>query len=306
MLCSVQEMAYASREARLLAVICWLVSGACLAEALKAWKKRYDPKIHGPVSAVRALITYWGPRFMKTGSIENKPRQKSPRKVSDAVAKKCAETIKQGYFQKRKCPGPQGDVVEVHLYWTSIKAACAQSPYLKQVCQTYGVSPAALLKRMREVDPKLKWKRLTYKNDLTDEQKQRRKEVAGVLLRNVSLIPDFLKRIFFIDECSIWLTASNVNVHVYADAHDRDVSAVMHMPGLKVGAKIKVKVFAVVNALMGPFFIDFTTGTTGLKRRHIQPAAPFMVSKGWYGALSQVMSTSSPEGFRVYVACCGV
>lgn len=284
MLCCVQEMAYTSVKARILAVICWILSGQSLPGALKHWKGLYKPAIHGPVSAVRALITYWGPRFMETGSIENKPRAKNPRKVSDAVAKKCAETIKQGYYQMRQRPGPQADVVQVHLYWTSIKAACAESPYLRNVCQTHGVSPAGLLKRMRQVDPKLKWKRLTYKNDLTDAQKQRRQEVAGVLLRNVSTCPHYLKRIFFIDECSIWLTASNVNVHVYADAHDKNVSAVMHIPGLTAGAKIKVKVFAVVNALMGPFFIDFTTGTTGLRRRHIHPARPFKVSSEWHGA----------------------
>lgn len=67
---------------------------------------------------------------------------------------------------------------------------------------------------------------------------------------------------------------------MYADAHDANVSEVMHNPGLGPGVKIKVKVFAVVNVLLGPVFLDFTTGTTGLRRRHIHPTEPFRVSQG--------------------------
>jgi hypothetical protein len=38
---------------------------------------------------------------------------------------------------------------------------------------------------------------------------------------------------------------------------------------LKGKQKLKVRALCVVNALTGPFFIDFTTGTSGFQRRHL-------------------------------------
>lgn len=271
-------MAYASIAARVLAAICWILSGGELPVALKIWKSKREKYGVGRIAGLHSFITTWGPRFLQSGTVHNLPRKKVPRKVPDEVAKQCVDIVKRGYYQRRQCNDPQGSVVEVHVYWTSIKIACADNRYLRWVCRTYSTSPAGLLRRMHQVDRNFKWRRLTFKWELTPLQKLRRKCVAILLLNYVSIIPDFLKRIFWIDECVIWLTARNVDVHVYADAHDQNVSAVMAVPGLQADTKIKVRVFAVVNALLGPFFIDFTTGTTQLQRRHIHPPRRFKVS----------------------------
>ena len=71
-----------------------------------------------------------------------------------------------------------------------------------------------------------------------------------------------------------------MDVHLIADAHNGSALEVMHIPGLDKNTKIKSKVFAVVNDLLGTVFLDFTTGNTGLRLCHIQPTAPFKVSQG--------------------------
>lgn len=274
-------MPYSTLPARLLAALCWVLSGQLLGPALQLWKQHYKESKHGLVKSARSLITTWGPRLVKYGTLQNWKRSRNPRKVPDAVAKTCCEVLKQGHIVKQQTRDLSQPPVEVHRYWTSIKVACQESAYLNSILIKYQVTPSALLRRMHQVDPKLRRRRLKMKWNLTAQQKQQRQGIARQLLTMVDTIPNFLKRIFFIDECSIWLTASNVNVKVYADAHDDNASAVMHIPGLEPNTKIKVHIFAVVNALLGPFFIDFTTGTTQLRRRHIHPTAPFQVSKGW-------------------------
>jgi hypothetical protein len=267
-------------EARTVAAQCYLIAGGRLGPAFRIWKAYYKGSKAWWVGSGRHLIRYWGPRLMASGSVQNKPPVKKPRIIPDEVAKQCAVTLKQGYPVWLQPRDLRMAPVEVRRYWTSIKTACAESEQLASVLRLYHATPNALLRRMHGVDPGLKWRRLKIKWDLNAQQKQERQTIAAQLLHLVRTVPNFIERIFFIDECSIWLTSNNVDVHVYADAHDANVSEVMHIPGLGPGVKIKVKVFAVVNVLLGPVFLDFTTGTTGLQRRHIHPTEPFRVSQG--------------------------
>jgi hypothetical protein len=274
-------MANTLLASRILAAVCWILSKGNINVAFKIWKARYKESVHGKVKAVRALITAWGPRFLQTGSLANKPKAKVERKIPDEVARECAQKLKEGYETKRKLPGSSGRTVKVRLHWTSIKKACSECPELKAAIKKYRTTPSALLRRMKEVDPRLKWRRLDYKNWLDTPQRVARQGCAMLLDAWVKAFgTGWLNSVFWIDECSIWLCAKNVKVHVWADAHDQHVAEVMHIDGLQPGAKIKVRFLVAVNALLGPFFIDFTTGTTNLKRRRLYKSGKFLVSGG--------------------------
>jgi hypothetical protein len=169
---------------------------------------------------------------------------------------------------------------------------------LKSIIKEYHVSPEYLLKRMHDVDPDLKYRSVDYKMDLLDEQQKARKLCAKELLRWLDIVPYFLARVVWIDEVSIWLVSKNINVHVYADAHDEGVKHVVHCAGLRPGTKIKVRCLCAVNYLTGPMFLDFTTGTTDLLRIWAHTEKPYWVS---YGDLRQPdlpLPCRSP-GFRV-------
>jgi hypothetical protein len=55
---------------------------------------------------------------------------------------------------------------------------------------------------------------------------------------------------------------------VYADAHDRGFHHVIHHNQLHKNKKIKVRFIAAVNARSGKVYLEFTTGTTKIKRIH--------------------------------------
>jgi hypothetical protein len=123
--------------------------------------------------------------------------------------------------------------------------------------------------------------------------------MSAQLLHYVRTIPNFMERIFFTDECSIWLTSNNMDDHLNADAHNGSALEVMQIPGLDKNVKIKVKVFAAVNVLLGHVFFDFITGTPGLRRCYIQPTAQFKVSQGLDLHMGDSCSSNRSVGFRV-------
>jgi hypothetical protein len=49
---------------------------------------------------------------------------------------------------------------------------------------------------------------------------------------------------------------------------------------MRKGSQYKVRALCAVNALLGPCLIEFMTGTTDIRRRHLLGAAPYMVRYG--------------------------
>lgn len=272
-------MGYHSLEARKLAVLVWCLSGGVIATAIDQWAQHGGGTAHADVKDVRGFIQRWGERFLEEGNVENKPHHPDTHKVSDADAKLAAQALKGGYIGWRKpcTPGAEGQMV--HMYWTSINRACKENPVLKTIIDKCNVSPAHLLKRMHEVDPNLKYIKLDYKMDLTPAQKRARQGVAAQLLERVHTVPNFLNRVVWIDEASVWLVSKKMtDIHVYADAHDERVKQVIHVDGLKPGTKIKVRCLCAVNALTGPLFIEFMTGTTDVHRVRLDQKKVYLVS----------------------------
>lgn len=263
--------------ARILAVVCWFQAGKVIGDAIALWHELHDPNKHAAVSNLYSYIPRQVERFLESGCIFDRSHQPATKLVPDDVAREASAQLKRGYFSMRKLPGKKTRREQVHLYYSSIKQACAHNSYLRDVTRNYSVTPEHLLERMHQVDPKLKWRALDYKMELSTQQKQERMKIAGQLLRQHRLDPDFLKSIFWIDEVSIWLVPKDIKVHVYADAHDKGVHAVLTSKHIKSGARIKVRALCVVNALYGPCFCEFTTGTTDIRRMFNHVTEPYKV-----------------------------
>jgi hypothetical protein len=94
----------------------------------------------------------------------------------------------------------------------------------------YNMTSKQLLKYMKEADPNLVRRRIDIKLDLTKEQKafDKRKSAAEKPWQMFQRDPDMLSRVYFIDECKIWMsTLASKSVKVYCDVHDEDVHAVL-------------------------------------------------------------------------------
>lgn len=271
-------MGYHKLALRALALSCFLLAQADLTLAVQLYNNSVPEEDKHTVANVRAFIKNNGEKFMETGNVANRPHPPRGNKVPDDVAMECSNVFKRGYS------APQSDITEggqqpnIHLWYTSIDQACARDPYLAYVCDQYHVSPKNLLRRMYEVDPNLTRRRLDIKMELTAEQKAARKSIAFDLYQLWLHTGNFLQSIFWIDEVTIWFCPNykHHNLKVYCDAHDAEVDHVIHSPlyrtNVRKDEKLVVRALCAVNMKLGPFFLEFTTGTTGIQRRHIRPS----------------------------------
>lgn len=211
---------------------------------------------------------------------DRQPPSRVPR-VPDSIARACAAALKTGYTAEVRDPQPDGSgtVSLVHRYYDSITDACRHNATLAQVIQDYGVTPEHLLRRMHQVDRCLAMRTVEYKHQLTAQQQADRRYMASLILAWCCFMPDLLLRVWWIDECSMWIVKSGTQRQkVYCDAHDQGVKMVLTSPHVGTHDKIKVHLLAAVNALLGPCFYEFTTGTTQIHRRMLTTRGPYLVS----------------------------
>jgi hypothetical protein len=114
---------------------------------------------------------------------------------------------------------------------------------------------------------------------LTAEQKLKRKSAAEKLWQMFQRDPDMLSRIYFIDECKIWMsTLAKGPVKVYCDAHDENVTAVLPCKWMRKHQDVKLHFVCAVNPVHGAVYCKFTTGTTDNMDHVGNLNAPYYVS----------------------------
>ena len=206
-------------------------------------------------------------KFLTTGSVQDLPRAHRNLKVPDADVLRCATAFKEGYTREAAIDA-DGEVAGVrHYFYTSMADACEQCETLRSVMRKYDCSAKYLLKRMKQLDKNLKRVRLDYKIRLTEKQIRSRQTAAAKMLSQHNKDPEYLQHVCWVDEWHMWCTARDANLKVWADAHDARVHEVLPTPQLKSTEKpICIRCVAVVNAILGPIHMEFTTGTTDLKR----------------------------------------
>lgn len=277
-------MGYHKLSLRVLALSCWFLARPDMHLAIALYLHSVPEEDSTAVHDIRKFMLNNYTKFMETGSVANRPHPARDKKVPDDVAMECSKALKKGYYAEQPDISEGDQHTRIHLWYTSIEHACVKDPLLASVCKDYQVSPKNLLRRLYEVDPNLTLRHLDFKMELSAQQKANRKSIAGQLYDLWRNIPNFLESIFWIDEVTFWFCPhySKHNIKVYCDAHDAEVREVFHSPLLrtkiKKGEKIQVRALCAVNMLLGPFFLEFTTGTTDIQRRHVRaPAGGYKV-----------------------------
>lgn len=212
------------------------------------------------------LLCFSGPSLITAAvGVAAACRSGRPTRVEDEDAARAAEIIKKGkHVQVEITVNNQGVLVGTTEYYRSVQQAYAENAEIRAICaRNNNCSCEQLLAAMHRVDPSLVRRALRIKHDLTAAQKLNRQLAARWLQRKLRAEPDFLDRVIFIDEATIYLVGNmdNKALMVWCDKNDKQVHDVIHCPGLGKDKKIKLHFIAAVCKKYGPLYFNWTSGT---------------------------------------------
>jgi hypothetical protein len=271
-----------SKDMRVAAVLCMILamhSGGCAATNFVEMYPDYAAQVkedHGRFCK-RHYET-----FTMYGTVADRKHSGKPSKVSKEVALQASSIFKAGTVVRAYPHADAKHELDVHIWWTSTEVACQQCQALRDMCNLCNITCKQLLKYMKKADPSLVRRRIDVNLDLTREQKTKRKSAAEKLWQMFQREPDMLSRMYFVDECKIWMsTLASKSVKVYCDAHDDDVRAVLPCKwyrNQKPCPDVKLTFVSAVNPVHGAVFLRFTTGITDNKDPAGNLNAPYYVS----------------------------
>jgi hypothetical protein len=114
------------------------------------------------------------------------------------------------------------------------------------------------------------------KRALTEAQQLARQHTALQLYNTYMWDPTVFMRTLYVDEATFKFSAvADGKVHVWCDRTDPEVHATHMNCRIDGGSArcISVRVMLGVNAMWGPVYFEFTTGTTDIMRLHPQLAS---------------------------------
>lgn len=218
-----------------------------------------------------AYLRTWWDNFFKYGSVQDRPRAGRPRKLNPIEALRASAIVKAGKVVTDKV---KGKTVEHIVHYTSIAEAVSENEELRNITQRLGMTPEQLLHAMHEADPDLVRRKIFFKHSFTAQELQQRITFAQTCLALHALPAGLLKNIIFIDEASIVINKyTESDVYVWCDRHDLSFSDVCPRQLPKEGS-VTVRFIVAVSAHPafadkgGVVYVDFTTGTTNISRRH--------------------------------------
>jgi hypothetical protein len=266
-----------SRQLRLALGVCFLIATMTSDTRSKVWA-RYDffTEYYEELgytgkwtNTMDHAARYNGAKLQDQGTVLNKKRVKKWKlsTITPDEAKLASFILKTGYTEYTPMVGG-GRTKEVHHYYTSLDDALERSLQLSAIKKKFNLTNDQLWTAMHKADPNLRRRRVHIMRGLDDDAKQKRITKAKLFLTRVRTNTDFLDRIYFIDECAICFDhETRKGVHVYCDAFDKGYRMVIPYIKAKPNQKIKVHILVAVNAITGATFLEFTSGTTDIKRR---------------------------------------
>lgn len=288
-------------RARIFALICFFSVGEKINKAVKRFNDEWNSKESPTIKNVARFINLRVKHFRQSGTVADAPRGGRPRKLPNKVVQWACDLFKEGYTVMR--PRPPGPGMEtVQCFYTSIHDACKKNGTLAWVCSEYTVSPETLLDNMKAIDPNLVRRSTDVKVEHTAQQKLNRQRVAIDCMERLTKDKLSVQRVTWIDASSIELSnPAKMNHLVYCDKRDTRVCHVIADPRFSTSKKIYLKFVAAVNYDNGPVYLDFTTGTTALKRyeEHPEPKKSYLVSQ-----MLPSCCWLTLQGWPMLLSCC--
>lgn len=217
------------------------------------------------------FLKRWFNCFLETGDVQDAPRAGRPPKVPDAEARHAAEIFCGGYTTTINVDGTQ---VPQRKYYGSMVDAIAKDPRLQSKVQQLGVTAAQLLRAIHRVAPEVQQRSVNFRHMLSPAEKAHRFSTAAGLLARNQTDPSLLDSMVFIDETTILTHGlKREHIKVWVNTSDTTFKDFTGVPG-KPSAPVKAHVIAAVSAhpfyaaTNGLVYMEFTTGTTNIKRLH--------------------------------------
>lgn len=228
----------------------------------------------GPVTIcekVPAFMQRWLNCFLETGDVKDAPRAGRPPKIPDAEARLAAEIFCGGYTTTINVDGAQ---VPQRKYYSSLPEAIAKDTRVQNLVQQRDATSEQLLNAIHRVAPEVKQHSVTFRHMLSSAEKAHRWNTAGGLLARHRVDPSLLDRMVFIDETTILTQGlKREHIKVWVNTSDTSFKDFTSVPG-KPSDPVKAHVIAAVSAhpyyqpTNGLVYMEFTTGTTNIKRLH--------------------------------------
>jgi hypothetical protein len=163
------------------------------------------------------FIQYQAHKFEVNGTILDRytgPKRTREMMLPDDVAQQAADLLRAGYEDSVELldPAVPGGVAHVTMrqWWFSVQDALDRCDKLRELVEPYGVDAHQLLQCMRAVDDGIAYRARQYKMAHTLAQRYWRMHTAAEYKEKAVSDPDWLRRIVWIDECTIWLVGGTV------------------------------------------------------------------------------------------------
>lgn len=251
-------------------IVNYTQAGAMLKANLPTYNTMFPKEQASLGEAPATFAKRWYTTFKKTGAVNDNPRAGRPHKIPDEKALQAAKILAQGYNVTYTVRRRQ---VEELKNFSTINEAVHASDTLRAMLDEVNATPEQLLEAIHRVAPELHHRRLIFRHSLSAAEKLKRQQVSRDLLARHQLDPRFLQRLVFIDETTIQTYGyKKDHIEVWVNSSDTTIKDYHGVPG-KAWAPVKAHVIAAVTAhpafqsVGGLVYMDFTTGTTDIKRR---------------------------------------
>jgi hypothetical protein len=240
-------MGYHSKRARHHAAVAYEAHPGNLKAAVTEFKQRCK-KAASEIKCVYRFVKRWGQRMLEEGCTDEALKSGRPTKLPQPLLQKCIKTFVKGMKWRN-----------TYKPFTSINHAVNESAELKQVCSDYDIKPKNLLAMMKRARKSLRKVKKRVRPPFSQELKNERMAVAAQLQHKDA---NYFKRIFYIDAKKIHVLPEKVAVWVDTK---RDELVLEDQRAKSSGRNgVVLNFYAMVNALVGPVAIAFTTGTSGI------------------------------------------
>ena len=232
---------------QVLACVCYRKAGGNEQQAAQALRSELQ-ELGLPVPAnCKSYVATWGPRMQHDGSIEGHAAD-SGRKpaLTDAQIATChAEAT--GWFAAGRA-GP----------YSSMEELVTNNPKVQAIVAAANITPQTLCRHIKAAFPGFRYGKAAIKDALTDVH---RRERVAACKRNLQMSQRQLHLAVWVDSKSMILVIKSRCGWLDTNVCDYEVRKRPPQCGSQI---INLKYYIAVNALLGPVWLAFTTGTTGM------------------------------------------
>lgn len=254
-------------EARVRACKCYWQAQCHMPDAVAAFEKEWNaPHPEHRLLDVRHFIKLSVESLESRFHLFDEGGQGRPHKLSHEDAELCAQMLVDGYPQE--CVVTVGSETRRFVeqkQFTSLGQALQMSAPLRALTIDKGMSEDYVMGRLHDVRPYLAYGVMPVKLQLSQEAMNARVKYCTEMLEKLEREPGYLERIFWADECRIWVNKElSGKLKVWYDKRQLEGQPPQSSPMSAIHGSKRIDFFLIVNAELGCVHVEFLTGTTDI------------------------------------------